>query len=524
MLFYPYNTLPKRDDIVEHQCSLAAYFRGGSESTMSGGGERIVRNSLYGIVGQVVGGGIIFLVVLLSARYLGPSEFGVFSFSFAIVAVIHMFAGGLTNILVREIARDLNSLHQVLGAVIPLMAIISVLTVLAVFACVNLLEVGTKTANTIYILVGTLPISFLSAVHTAVCRAHEEMEFNALALIIQRVTLLCSVLVIIYLDAGLLGIAFSYLVAYVIQWFFYTTLVRRRYCRYRWRVDIAYWLYLLREGIPMAFGMMLQRISSYAGVFALTLLSTASAVGLYSSAYRLIEMLAIIPYTLSHPLFPALSRLAETSTDAAFDLYLQAQKYLILMALPLGLWVCLFAPLLMSLLLGPQYEAAAGTLRILGLVVILSFLNSLFLYMYSAVGAQRQYTIIMSLTLVIHVILALVFIPLFDFNGAALAALISECLLWLIATLLLRTRGFRPSRLMKHWPVIPAILLSGLPLLWPLKDPSLATLVPSSLLAGIVYLAAIYKFDLVTEAEIKTLLASRSRGSGLAQRAGDNPV
>jgi len=33
---------------------------------MSGGGERIVHNSLYGIVSQVVGGGVIFLVVLLS--------------------------------------------------------------------------------------------------------------------------------------------------------------------------------------------------------------------------------------------------------------------------------------------------------------------------------------------------------------------------------------------------------------------------------------------------------------------------
>jgi hypothetical protein len=48
-----------------------------------------------------------------------------------------------------------------------------------------------------------------------------------------------------------------------------------------------------------------------------------------------------------------------------------------------------------------------------------------------------------------------------------------------------------------------------------LTDPSLATLVPSSLLAGIVYLVAIYKFGLVTEAEIKTLFASRSPGSDL---------
>ena len=416
-----------------------------------------------------------------------------------------MFAGGFTNILVREIARDLSRLEYILGAMIPLMTILSALACLLTFICVSLSSVDANTSRTIYVLAAALPVSFHSAAYAAVCRAHEEMVYNALALIFHRLVLLFSVLLTIFLDLGLFGVAVSYLVAHVFQWLYYSILVRRRYCQYRPRFDLRLWQHLMREGIPLVFGMMMQRIASYIDIFMLTLLSTASSVGLYSAAYRLLEMLSVIPSTLSQPIFPALSRLAVESSEQAFSLYLRAQKFLIIIGLPLGFWVFVSAPQLIVLLFSPDYGEAAGALRILGLMLVLLFANSLYLYLFSAIGEQKLFMITMSSIVILNIILDLVLIPVIDITGAALATLGSEFCLYMIGTFLLLRKGLRIGKLRQVWKVLPALLAASVVLIWPIYFPSLYSLILGTIGFGLVYLAAIYKLELIGKSELTVL-------------------
>jgi O-antigen/teichoic acid export membrane protein len=473
---------------------------------------RIVRNSVVTVFGQIIGGGLIFLVALLSARYLDPERFGVFSFCFAAVAVVHMFAGGFTNILVREIARDLSRLEGILGAAIPLMTLVSVLAWLLTFVCVSLSSLTAETSTTIYILATSFPVSFHSAVYAAVCRAHEEMTYNALGLILQRLVLLSSVLITILLDLGLVGVAVSYLVAYVFQWLYYSVLVSRRYCQYRPCFDFRLWRHLTLEGIPLVLGMMMQRIASYIDIFILTMLSTASSVGLYSAAYRLLEMLSLIPTTISQPLFPALSRLAAESNEEAYSLYLKALKFLIIIGLPLGIWLFVTAPQLMTLLFSPDYSQAGSTLRILGIMLVFVFVNSLYLYLFSAIREQRLFTIIISIVVVLNIILDVLLIPVLDFFGAALATLGSEIVLFVIGSYLLVSKGLMMRSMLQLWKVLPGLLVATLVLFWPVCSPSYYSLILGTIGFGVVYLAAIYMLKLIGRSELMTLWSLRPRG------------
>ncbi len=89
-------------------------------------GKRVVRNSMFGIASQALGGGLFFLVTLLVARHLSPEGFGAFSFVFAFVTVFHMLADfGLSNILIREMSRHRQKIAEVLGAVIPLVTLLA---------------------------------------------------------------------------------------------------------------------------------------------------------------------------------------------------------------------------------------------------------------------------------------------------------------------------------------------------------------------------------------------------------------
>lgn len=482
-------------------------------------GERIVRNSVFGVLSQVIGGGIMFLVALLSARYLGPEHFGVFSFSFAFVHIVQVFAGGLGNALVREIVRNPDRLEYVLSAAIPLMTALSGLAWLVSFLVVKASSVGTEIATTIYILTAVFPASFNSVAFAAVCRAKEEMFHNAAALVLQRVVLLSLVWVTVMLDFGLVGVASSYLAAHMVQWLFFSGLVSKRYCRYRTRIDVRLWRHLLLEGTPIALGMIMQRIAWYADIFLLTLLSSARSVGLYGAAYRLVEMLSVIPTALSIPVFPVLSRLAVESHAQAFSLYLKAQKFLIIIGFPLGVWLFVTAPQLMAFLFGPEYIEATPALRILGLMLVLLFLNSLYLYVFSAIGAQRIFMVAMSFIVVLNIVLDVVLIPVLDFTGAALATLVSEFTLYLIGSFLLFRKGLEIKKLLEFWRILPALLFALAVLAWPAFSPSFLSLILGSVGFGVVYLGALFLFDVIGKSELE-ILSSIMPGSKVKSHRG----
>lgn len=481
-----------------------------------------MRNSMFGIASQAIGGGLFFLVALLIARHLGPDRFGAFSFVFAFVSVFHMLADfGLTNILIREISRHKQKVDEILGAVIPLVTFLALAGYGFIALSVQFLRISPDAEQAMYIMGATVLVTFHAAVYGSVCRAFEEMGYNAAGLVAQRVFLLLLIIPALYLEAGLPGIALCYLGERIFQWVFFYVLVRVRYPRYRWRYDTSYWRYLISEGLPVGAGMVLRRISWYVDTFMLVALSSASSVGLFSAAYRVIQMVNVIPFTLSVPLFPALSRLAAESSDKAFSLYTRAQKIFMLIGLPIGLWMILLGPQLIVLLFGEDYLSAGTTLSIMGLVVVFLFLNSLYVYLFSALGRQKLYMTGIAISVGINIVLDLLLIPVMDIQGAALATLCAELVLYLSGVVLLARLGYVTvfaNFLLK--PLL-AALLAGSALIWPVFAHSWPSLMLGSLGFALLYVVLSFGLKVLTRDEIAAFRAALPK-RGKAQVKGDN--
>jgi O-antigen/teichoic acid export membrane protein len=406
-------------------------------------GKRVIRNSLYGVIGQAFGGGIFFFVAILVARHLGPEDFGTLTFILAFVTVFQMLADfGLTNVLVREIARNREKVSEILGAVMPLATLMAIIGSAIIAAAIWLMPLDPSAELAAFIMGGTVILTFHAAVAGNVSRAFEDMWLNAVGLMAQRVVLLVLILVAQQLDAGLPGIALCYFGERLFQWAFFRIVVRVRYTHYRWRLDFAYWVHLIREGLPVGIAMVLRRISWHIHTFMLTILSTSAAVGLFGSAYRVIQMINVIPFTLAVPMFPVLSRLAADSPEKAFAAYLRALRIFTLVGVPIGVWLTLVGHSVIQLLFGPAFAAAGELLRLMGAVVILLFLNGMFVYLFSALGQQRYYTISVSLSVTLNLLLDLVLIPVLGVPGVVISALIAEAAVFLSASWFLAQQGF----------------------------------------------------------------------------------
>lgn len=406
-------------------------------------GRKILRNSFFGIASEAIGGALLFIVFILIARFLGSEQFGVFSYILAFVGLFQLIADfGLTNVIVREIARSKDNAGHIMGAVMPLAWIFSLLIFGVIFILARVFSQSQEGFEATLIMGVAVLTTFHSVAFGSVCRAFEEMGYNALGNVTHKLVLFILVLAAIHFDLGLIQIAEAFMLANIYQLMFFYIVVRRRYIKMRWRFDLPYWWYLIKEGFPIGVAMVFKRITLHVDTLMLTALSTTSSVGLFNAAYKIIQMVDMIPFTLSLPLFPPFTRLALESKERLFVVVTQALTIFMVIALPICGLIIIVAPQIVLVFYGTGYQEAAPTLRLLSLTVIFLFPSALYVFLFSALGHQKFYSLSSAFCLITNTCLDLWLIPIYGHQGAAIATLCAEISFFLIGAIYLWRLGY----------------------------------------------------------------------------------
>ena len=89
-------------------------------------------NTLYLVVGNILGQVLGFVFTIFIARKIGPEEFGIFNTVAAFVAMFGFLTlEGYQKVLIRETAGDTQKLSEVIGRVFCLKSIFSLIAVVA---------------------------------------------------------------------------------------------------------------------------------------------------------------------------------------------------------------------------------------------------------------------------------------------------------------------------------------------------------------------------------------------------------
>ncbi|MGZ8095230.1 MAG: flippase [Methylosarcina sp.] len=470
---------------------------------------KILRNSFFGIASEAIGGALLFFVFILIARFLGSERFGVFSYILAFVGLFQLIADfGLTNVIVREISRAKDKAAHIMGAIIPLAWLFSLL-IFGVIALLgsffSLSEEGYKATLIMGVAVLT---TFHSVAYGSVCRAFEEMGFNAVGNVTHKIVLFLLVLAAIHFECTLVEIAEAFMLANIYQMVFFYIVVSRRYIRLTWRFDGPYWRYLIKEAFPIGLAMIFRRITLHVDTLLLTALSTTSSVGLFNAAYKVIQMIDMIPFTLSLPLFPPFTRLAIESRERLYSFVTQALSFFMVIALPICALMIILAPQIVNLFFGSGYQDAAPTLRVLSCSVVFLFPTALYIYLFSALGHQKFYTISSAICLITKACLDIWLIPLKAHYGAAIATLSAEIAFFLSGAIYLWRLGYLLPYLRIIYKPLFAVSISSLALMIGLfydKEKTLAVLIAMVCLYGVLYFLLILAFGAVSRKQLTLL-------------------
>ena len=120
---------------------------------------KIASNALWIIVGRIAQSLVALVVGMLTARYLGPSNYGLLSYASSIVAfVVPIMNLGLNNILVQEVTNNPDEEGRIFGTSL-------ILSVVSAFACIFgvstytfLVDANEPTTNWVVILYSVLLI------------------------------------------------------------------------------------------------------------------------------------------------------------------------------------------------------------------------------------------------------------------------------------------------------------------------------------------------------------------------------
>ncbi len=218
---------------------------------------------------------------------------------------------------------------------------------------------------------------------------------------------------------------------------------------------------LVRRSLPIGvatiFGAILFRVDATM----LGLMKDDDAVGLYSSAYRLLESTLFVSYAFTAAALPTLSRLSRSSEPTIAEASTLSLKAIFVGLLPVGMTFALFAEPIISTLYGSDFDGATTSLRLLGGAAALYGVS--YLGGYVLVGQRRQNLIpwIVGAVALENVVLNLILIPSHSYDGAAAATSISEATLaatthaFVVATVgRLGVGGSLPARppVRRRWP------------------------------------------------------------------------
>lgn len=157
-------------------------------------------------------------------------------------------------------------------------------------------------------------------------------------------------------------------------------------------------------------------------------MSDDQSVGLFSSASRLTHFLLTFGNALGTAMLPRMSNLIRENKIDQFNAYAnKSMSYMVAISLPLSIGLALTAPVLIVVFCGQSFQPASLTLQLLSpIVVMISMSNVLGIQILYPLGKEKLVILSTGLGALVNLILNIVLIPIFDYNGAAIATTIAE--------------------------------------------------------------------------------------------------
>jgi len=396
--------------------------------------KRVSRNALYILISNLLKATLGPILVIFIARVLGSEQFGVYAFAISFAGVFIIIAEfGIPKLISRDVAMQKESANKYLGELLLLKPLFSFSVFLVYTGIVFILNKPLDAKIAIIILgFGIIVIGTFDQLFCSLFQAFEQMKYITLTTIINTITTTTFSIIALTLTRNLIVLSIVISASYILSYFIEYLFIRKNIAMPILKFDLGFWKQIMTRSFPFAVSGFFIVIFSYADTIMISFIKGDYAVGIYSAAYKIIWALMMFPTAIMGSVYPYLSTKIGDPTFRKESIVERIIFYLLVLVLPIIILIFIYANQIMKILFGEGFSESSTVLRILIFIPLFSFC---YIPLYDFLNVnfkQKTNAINISICATLNVILNSIFIVLWGVNGASLATLISECLLFFL--------------------------------------------------------------------------------------------
>jgi O-antigen/teichoic acid export membrane protein len=409
--------------------------------------KKIAGNLAYLFAGELIASALAFFTTVRLARVLDTEGFGHWSFVLAIVVYLTFIVDmGLSTYGAREIARDVKTAMHYVTNILALRTV-SAVVLFVLFSGFVMLTRQTMESKLLYI--GAALWLFPQAWNVEFAfQGLERMYGVSLWRIGQQLFYFLFIFILIHHRAQLWHVPFyraiGGIITVILLWI---VLKKGRLPLTGKPITPQYWGGYLKVSAVMAASVVVNKIYYTFDTLLLGILDKAETVAWYNAGYKVILLFIGIAGLVQFAFGPTFSRSRDDAGQMKHSLRIFSLLLCFLGTLISGALI-LSSKDLILIIYGDLYANATSALNLLAISMLCVFINTIFLAPLLYTGFHKQYLYAIMAGAVVNIILNIIVIPLYSYNGAAMVTVVSNVCIAVCGFFLFKKHLFWPGQIL----------------------------------------------------------------------------
>ncbi|ELR68502.1 hypothetical protein C900_00336 [Fulvivirga imtechensis AK7] len=369
---------------------------------------------------------VAMVVGIYIARYLQPEQYGLLNYAISFVGIFSAFATlGLDQIIVRELAKDMDQKHDLLGTSF-ILKLAGSLVLLAVLSGVLIFMQNERFTAILIVIIATAEIFKAFEIVNCFFQAKVLSKYVVKVQLLVNMGSSLAKIVMVYYQAPLIWFAWVILVAAVMNALGYAYIYKKKEgTLLKWSFNKTLAISLLNEAWPLTlYGIALHTQARIDQVMLGKMLNNYE-VGQYSVALKIIEIFGFIPMVVMNTFTPAITKAKKMSNELYDSRLLNFYRLMFLLFIIVAIPLYFLADGIIVFLYGAEYQAAGVLLSLFAIRLFFTNMGvgkSVFIVNESLFKYSLVATIIgASINIAVNYWL----IPIYASTGAIIATIVS---------------------------------------------------------------------------------------------------
>lgn len=402
---------------------------------------KVVKNASWIIGIQIVKSLLGLVISMLTARFLGPSNFGLINYAASIVTFVSpIMYLGVNSILVREIVDLPEREGETLGTAITMSLLSSVFCILGIFAFTSLVNRGEKETVIVCSLYSVLLIFQALEMIMYWFQAKLKAKYTSVVALAAYAVVSAYKIFLLATGKNIRWFALSYALDYMLIAFSLLVIyniIGAQKLSFSFKAAKR----LLNTGKYYIISNLMITVFSQTDRIMLKLMINDSETGFYSAAVTCAGMTGFVFTAIIDSFRPLIFDYKKTDEIHYEKSIVSLYSLVIYLSLLQSVAFTVLAPLIISILYGSAYTASIRALQIIVWYCTFSYLGGARDIWILAENKQRHLLMINAVGAVMNIALNYVLIPFFGACGAALASVATQLFINYIFVLI-----YKPTR------------------------------------------------------------------------------